>query len=1544
LPEETLTNLYFQSELNTLKDHAPEFFRTNPALAPFLDGNKTDPDVERLLEAIAYQIALFRRKLDVDFPELINKLFRLILPHYLQPIPASTTISFTLENGCGEIVLIPTGTQVTSAPVDGTPIPFTTTCDVEVHPLELTDAIFIQQPGRTGQIRLSLVLNNTSLSRWQPKELRIFLPGDRATAGELFLLLNRHVTRIILTPLEGGAGIELPADCLTSAGLAENAPLLSYPSQAYPVYRQLQEYFNAPEKFFSFVLTGWEQWINRGEGVGFTISFEVSDLPLGHPTIRRESFALNCAHAVNTFSHQAYPITIDHRASTYLVRPAGANPAHFQVFSVDDVTGYRRETREERSYQPFELFSQDNATEPLYHAVQEKSQHGNGLDVHMSVVFPGEIPEAHSETLSIDITCTNGTLPENLHIGDICLPVSELPETLSFRNITAITPALLPPLGSDLLQRLTTHISLDLLSLECVEHLRTLLELYIFPDNRSGSSMAANLKRISGIESIRIIPDEQIVVGIPMRGREIRIRIRQDHFAGAGDMYLFGCVLDHFFGGYASGNTYTRLTFNETTRGITCQWPMRLGHCNHAGLVFKPGPVASTTNKPPPQPANVNTRRIESNDKNNTIPSLIDDLLSLAHEFNFPQVMRLLRKALSPDGIPELPEIPWQERVRVRPDLSLTFPAADVARIERTGQGNATFLVTNTFGGLYGSSSPLPSFYTEDLMDEASNDLSISRDFLDILHQRLFYLFFQCWSKYRLFIRIAEEKSLPDMERLASLLGMGVKELRDSVPESRPLLRYTGLFIHTVRSALGLQTLLRDALGVTRLEVEQCVLRTVPIPADQRMSLGISGMSLGVNTVLGSVAYDRMGKICINIGPLKKKGFDSFLPGTPLYDKLMRLIRLYVYDPFVFELKLILAANEAVPIRLGDPGTARLGLGTWSFSSKTLGEVSVTFTLSSWLAEPSPAVAGFDRPPEQTEEPTFVECYQDEMRQLRDLSASCVETHEELAPLVSGHMADPGVERLFEGTAFQFARLRQTLDDDFPEVIHELTEALHPWDLRPKPAMTIVAFTPKTELKQSLLIPAGAEVASIPVQGTRCRFKTCFDVTVHPLTLLEASFSQPSGKAPSITLQCELNGIGLSGWKAKSLRFFLGNEYPAACDLYLLLTRYLKRITITSPDNGATVEIPSACLKPAGFADDETILTKETSFMPGHLALQEYFLFHDKYLFMVLTGLDTCSTLGNGSRFEINFELTASLPVIPQVNDKSFVFFASPVINLFPHKAMPISFISDLHQHVILPEHPGHHQLYSVEQVSGMLKNRLEKIKYGLQNSSHQRSKDGYTCHITRCKSSFGNGFDTFLSVPRHENETETDRIKLDIDLICTNGTLPEQLNIGDVCTTTTTTPEFVEPRNIKKITAASFQGTQHNRQWKLLSGFSLNSVSLNGVDNFRAILRLFIDSSSRNQLAVIANTKKIDAIESINAKPGDRLIGRSVYRGYEISLRLRGSHFEGLGDLYLFCSVLERFLGGYVTQNCFVRLTVEEIGKGYCFEWPTRFGDRCVL
>ncbi|HJV65158.1 MAG TPA: type VI secretion system baseplate subunit TssF [Geomonas sp.] len=572
-----MTNPFFQAEVDLLKNLAAEFASANPALAPLLGQPGSDPDVERLLEGVAFQNALLRRKLKHDFPELVHTLVQLILPHYLRPAPATTIIGFTADGMRGGPVTIPAGTQFASAPVDGTLCHFTTTAAVEVHPLELTDATFLQRPSCRGELRLSLALCGVPLAEWHPGSLRLFLSGDHATAAALFLLLSRQLARVVVTPADGGSGVVLPGNCLAPAGFDLDEPLLPYPPHAYPGYRLLQEYFNMPQKFLYFELSGWEQWQQRGSGARFTITFEIDNVASKPPPVRRENFLLNAVAAVNLFPVEAEPVSISHRTSRIPIRPSGLDPGHCRIFSVDRVTGYSR-AGGKREYLPLELFGGDSSSTPLYHAQPLQSSRHGGYDLHLCLSFPGGLPSPRSESLSVALTCTNGGSPEKLRMGDINQPLSPLPDFISARNITAIHPGLDPPVGAGLLRQLISHLALNHLSIRRADQLQALLKLYVFPGPGGGPNEAANLKRIAGIESMEVRESEQLVKGVILMGRDIRLMLRQDHFAGAGDMYLFGCVLDQFLGRYAALNCYTRLEVVDPLTGASWQWPPRLGN------------------------------------------------------------------------------------------------------------------------------------------------------------------------------------------------------------------------------------------------------------------------------------------------------------------------------------------------------------------------------------------------------------------------------------------------------------------------------------------------------------------------------------------------------------------------------------------------------------------------------------------------------------------------------------------------------------------------------------------------------------------------------------------------------------------------------------------------------------------------------------------------------------------------------------------------------------------------------------------------------
>jgi type VI secretion system protein ImpH len=320
------------------------------------------------------------------------------------------------------------------------------------------------------------------------------------------------------------------------------------------------------------------------------------------------------------------------------------------------------------------------------------------------------------------------------------------------------------------------------------------------------------------------------------------------------------------------------------------------------------------------------------------------ELLREGHGFSFFQVMRLLRLfGRDSTKIQDSASVETDD-IRIRPKLSLAFPPADVDRIEEQDDDKGPrFLVTANFLGLYGTSSPLPTFYSEDLMEEAASDESVARDFIDLVNHRLFILFFRCWSKYRQFLEVVEENNPRYLERLFSLLGLGEETLRDDIPDAYGLIRYIGLFTQFPRSVVGLKTLLQDALGVMPVEVIPCVKRKAVIPEDQRLFLGASGNLLAVDSFLGREIEDRMGKFRILIGPLNRIDFQRFLPGGDGYEKLVSLTRLYIVEPLEYDLELIISEGQVKTVCLGAPEWSSLGLNTWIFTGDELGEATMTF-------------------------------------------------------------------------------------------------------------------------------------------------------------------------------------------------------------------------------------------------------------------------------------------------------------------------------------------------------------------------------------------------------------------------------------------------------------------------------------------------------------------------------------------------------------------------------------------------------------------------
>src|SRR5688500_17166703 len=139
--------------------------------------------------------------------------------------------------------------------------------------------------------------------------------------------------------------------------------------------------------------------------------------------------------------------------------------------------------------------------------------------------------------------------------------------------------------------------------------------------------------------------------------------------------------------------------------------------------------------------------------------------------------------------------------------------------------------------------------------------------------------------------------------------------------------------------------------------------------------------------------------------------------------------------------------------------------------------------------------------------------YERELTYLRQMGAQFAARYPKVAArlqLEPTKCEDPHVERLLEGFAFLAARVHHRLDDDLPEVSEAMLDVLHPQHVRPVPALSLVELELDPELGKlpaGFHVSRGSELQSRPVQGMPCRFRTCYDTTLWPMTVAAAEWT-----------------------------------------------------------------------------------------------------------------------------------------------------------------------------------------------------------------------------------------------------------------------------------------------------------------------------------------------------------------------------------------------------------------------------------------------------
>jgi type VI secretion system protein ImpG len=605
--------LYYERELTFLRQMGAEFAAKYPKIASrlVLEADKCeDPHVERMLEAFAFLAARVHLKIDDEFPEITEALLGVLYPHYLRPIPSMSIVEFHMdyeqvspEKG----LTLDRGALLRSRPVNGVPCKFRTCYDVTFWPVEVAEAEWktpdrLQPAIRSSEAAYALRLElraagDVTFSKLALNSLRFYLNGEGTLVHSLYEVLCNNCVQILVrdpNPKSKIPPVVLPVTALKAVGFEEHEGMLPYPRRSFMGYGLLQEYFCFPQKFFFLDLTGLDRVCGAGFGGRIEVilllsPFERTDrrqiLELG---VSAKAFRLNCAPIVNLFPQTAEPVLLSHARFDYPVIPDVNRRNSMEIFQVNEVVSTSPGEQEVIRFEPFYSFRHGatrNKIQAFWHAKRHPSgfRDDEGTEVSLSLVDLSCRPvRPDLDTLTVRTICTNRDLPSRLPFGNDAGDF-ELDGAAAVKRAIALikpTDTLRPPTSKDSLWRLTSHLSLNYLSLvtEGREALQEILRLYNFSGSTYSERQIQGISNVGSVRHFARVTSEGGLGGVSFaRGTLVDLEFDEDQFVGGG-AFLFAAVLEYFLGLYVSINSFSQLRVRTRQRKeVLKQWPPRAG-------------------------------------------------------------------------------------------------------------------------------------------------------------------------------------------------------------------------------------------------------------------------------------------------------------------------------------------------------------------------------------------------------------------------------------------------------------------------------------------------------------------------------------------------------------------------------------------------------------------------------------------------------------------------------------------------------------------------------------------------------------------------------------------------------------------------------------------------------------------------------------------------------------------------------------------------------------------------------------------------------
>lgn len=558
------------------------------------------------------------------------------------------------------------------------------------------------------------------------------------------------------------------------------------------------------------------------------------------------------------------------------------------------------------------------------------------------------------------------------------------------------------------------------------------------------------------------------------------------------------------------------------------------------------------------------------------------------------------------------------------------------------------------------------------------------------------------------------------------------------------------------------------------------------------------------------------------------------------------------------------------------------------------------------------------------------DCFKDELQYIKQLAAERANQNSTFGEFLQSSENDADVEFLFEHFAFLMAKLRQNVDDAFPEITQNLLSRVWPTPIRPIPSTSILNFRPKSDEIYRLM--KGCRVEADLGNDEACTYQLARDVKVVPCLIRDCTLvNTPTNGMMKLKVEWQGSITKQGEWVTEPFTLFLSPDQQTAGLLQLWLQQYLEKVSVVCGDK--RFSLSNRVIQTFTPDAESLILPLDIPLFWRLQLLQQYFHLPHVNDFITIdfsSELDAV-LLNEDGTFELHFEFNQPL-LTDKAIDITTAFFPNcvPVINLCQSQPQIVDFVKG--QSTYQYQDEVNHNVYQIKSIysileSGVRNSRGDSVNYlpitQFTTNNFDHSQIYYQCMLEHNVKDEAQTLITFID-SQGKRIIDFPNKTFFCDVLVTNGQLCDGLEIGDICMPTLDISNSLNFSNITRPTHEIAPLVDSHSHWPIISHLSLSPMFLKDLAAIKQLLtdlNFHIHTSAPLQQL---SEQRLSGIVSLKTQALDWIWHKGVMkRGLEMVLTLNPDNFSDDGDMYQFGFILGNVLPYCMTKNNFLMMKI---------------------